>query len=57
MLVPYETFSIDFLIAPLKLLTFNAFLIAQVKKKSFLLQWIVLYRAEEQNSVRSRSVI
>lgn len=49
MLVPYETFSIDFLIAPLKLLTFNAFLIAQVKKSS-LLQWIVLYRAEEQNS-------
>lgn len=48
MLVPYETFSIDFL-DPLKLLTFNAFLIAQVKKTTFLLQWIVLYRAEEQN--------
>lgn len=49
MLVPYETFSIDFLIAPLKCLTFNAFLIAQVKNTTFLLQWIVLYRAEEQN--------
>lgn len=34
MLVPYETFSIDFL-DPLKLLTFNAFLIAQVKKNNF----------------------